>query len=97
MGFERISEKGKMKILEVLQTKGDDISEEDAFLNFNFAPPSVRRDIGITGLFHKRLLGKVPPVFSEVAALSQRSVWVSESSVTSFPALWTFSRSCETT
>jgi len=43
-----------------------DISEEDAFLNYNFAPPSLRRDIGILGLLHKRVLGKAHPVYQKL-------------------------------
>ena len=34
------------------------ITEENAFLYFNFAPPSLRRDIGILGFLHKRTLGE---------------------------------------
>ena len=34
-----------------------------AFVDHNFAPPSLRRDIGVLGLLHKRVLGKVHPVF----------------------------------
>ena len=40
-----------------------DISEEDACLNYNFAPPSLRRDIGILGLLHNCVLGKAHPVY----------------------------------
>ena len=43
-----------------------DIPEEDAFMRFNFAPPSVRRDIGILGLLHKRVLGKAHPVYQKL-------------------------------
>jgi len=34
------------------------VSEETAFLDFNFAPTVLRRTIGILGLLHKRVLGK---------------------------------------
>jgi hypothetical protein len=33
------------------------ISEETAFLSHNFAPPTLRRDIGMLGFIHKRVLG----------------------------------------
>jgi len=34
------------------------LTEESAFLDYNFAPPSLRRDIGILGFLHKRVLGQ---------------------------------------
>ena len=34
------------------------LTEEVAFLDFNFAPPCLRRDIGILGFLHKRVLDK---------------------------------------
>ena len=34
------------------------VSEEEAFLNHNFAPSSLRRNIAILGLLHKRVLGQ---------------------------------------
>ena len=39
------------------------ISPAQAFLDFNFAPPSLRRNIGVLGLLHKRVLGKCHPSF----------------------------------
>ena len=36
-----------------------EVSEEYAFTQHNFAPPSVRRDIGMLGLLHKRVLGPI--------------------------------------
>ena len=39
------------------------ISQAQAFLDFNFAPPSLRRNIGLLGLLHKRVLGKCHPSF----------------------------------
>ena len=42
------------------------ISEADAFLNHNFAPPCLRRDIGVLGLLHKRVIGKCHPVFQKL-------------------------------
>ena len=35
----------------------------NAFLEFNFAPPTLRRNIGILGLLHKRVLGLSHPMF----------------------------------
>ena len=40
--------------------------EASAFLEFNFAPPTLRRNIGILGLLHKRVLGKSHPVFEKI-------------------------------
>ena len=34
------------------------LTEESAFLYYNFAPPTLRRDIGILGFLHKRVLGE---------------------------------------
>jgi hypothetical protein len=34
------------------------LTEESAFMYYNFAPPSLRRDIGILGFLHKRVLGE---------------------------------------
>ena len=47
------------------------ITEQEAFLNFNFAPPTLRRDIGILGLLHKRVLGKCHPIFQELLPFHQ--------------------------
>ena len=35
-------------------------------LNANFAPPMLRRDVGILGLLHKRVLGTAHPVFQSL-------------------------------
>ena len=35
----------------------------NAFLEFNFAPPTLRRNISILGLLHKRVLGLSHPMF----------------------------------
>ena len=43
-----------------------EISEEEAYLNYNFAPPKLRRNIGILGLLHKRVVGVSHPVFSKL-------------------------------
>jgi hypothetical protein len=37
------------------------ISEQEAFTSFNFAPPTLRRDIGMLGFIHKRVLGLAHP------------------------------------
>ena len=42
------------------------ISEIDAFMHFSFAPPSLRRDIAVQGLLHKRVIGLAHPSFSEL-------------------------------
>jgi hypothetical protein len=42
------------------------ISAEDAFEEFNFAPPRLRRNIGILGLLHKRVLGLCHPSFDRL-------------------------------
>ena len=43
-----------------------DLSPADAFLNHAFAPPSLRRNVGILGLLHKRVLGKCHPSFDRL-------------------------------
>ena len=35
-----------------------EMSEAETFLKHNFAPPNLRRDIGLLGALHKRVLGK---------------------------------------
>ena len=42
------------------------LSEEHAFLEFNFAPPKLRRNIGILGLLHKRVLDLCHPSFERL-------------------------------
>ena len=37
------------------------MTEEVAFLDHNFAPPTLRRDIGILGFLHKRVLNQCHP------------------------------------
>jgi hypothetical protein len=37
-----------------------------AFMEFNFAPPRLRRNIGVLGLLHKRVLGKCHPMFEHL-------------------------------
>ena len=43
-----------------------EVDEATAFLDCNFAPPSLRRDIGILGLLHEKVLGKAHPIFQEL-------------------------------
>ena len=47
-----------------------DMNEKDAYMNNNFAPPKFRRNIGILGLLHKRVLGISHPVFSQLLPFS---------------------------
>ena len=42
------------------------LSAEHAFLEFNFAPPRLRRNIAVLGLFQKRVLGKCHPSFDRL-------------------------------
>ena len=41
-----------------------DISPDAAFDEYNFAPPNLRRDIGVLGLMHKRVLGIAHPIYA---------------------------------
>ena len=42
------------------------LSKEQAFMDFNFAPPNLRRNVGILGLLHKRVLGLCHPSFERL-------------------------------
>ena len=42
------------------------LSPDQALLDYNFAPPSLRRNIGILGLLHKRVLGQCHPSFDRL-------------------------------
>ena len=42
------------------------ITEEEAFLQHNFAPSQLRRNIGILGLMHKRVIGECHPIFRKL-------------------------------
>ena len=42
------------------------IDAKTAFVDHNFAPPSLRRNIGVLGLLQKRVLGKCHPVFQKL-------------------------------
>ena len=48
-----------------------DISESEAFINNNFAPLNLRRDIGMLGFLHKRVLGQVHPCFFDILPFRQ--------------------------
>ena len=37
------------------------IAEEEAFLQYNLAPICLRRDVGVLGFLHKRVLGECHP------------------------------------
>ena len=55
--FDRLQEKFLQEI---------NMDEASGFLECNFAPPSLRRNIGILGLLQKRVLGKAHPIFQEL-------------------------------
>ena len=42
------------------------VSTSDAFIEFNFAPSMLRRNIGVLGLIHKRVLGLCHPAFEDL-------------------------------
>ena len=41
------------------------ISDQDAFVQYNFAPPTLRRNIGLLGFLHKRVLGECHPALCQ--------------------------------
>ena len=41
-----------------------EVSPEQAFLDFNFAPPRIRRNTAVLDLLNKRIIGKCHPTFS---------------------------------
>ena len=45
------------------------LSDTEAFVRFNFAPPSLRRSIGMLGFLHKRVLEACHPTLLEVFSL----------------------------
>ena len=47
-----------------------DVIPSDAFMVFVFAPPNLRRNIGILGLLHKRMIGKCHPPFECAASVA---------------------------
>ena len=44
------------------------------FFEISFAPPSLRRDIGILGMFHKRVLGLAHPIFNRLLPFHQNEM-----------------------
>ena len=42
---------------------------QQAFLEHNFAPPVLRRDIAVLGLLHKRVIGSSHPSFADLFSL----------------------------
>ena len=52
------SELAKLDRLQRHYVRELSITEESAFMHYNFAPPQLRRDIGILGFLHKRVLGE---------------------------------------
>ena len=49
---------GKLDNLQASFVHALDMTVEVAFLHHNFAPPTLRRDIGILGFLHKRVLNR---------------------------------------
>ena len=43
---------------------------EEAFLEFHFAPPTLRRNIAILGMIHKRVIGQAHPSFDALLPFS---------------------------
>jgi len=43
-----------------------EVTQETAFLQHNFAPPTLRRNIAILGMIHKRVLGECHPSYEEL-------------------------------
>ena len=43
-----------------------EMNASEAFADFNFAPPMLRRNIGVLGLLHKRVLGLGHPIFQKL-------------------------------
>ena len=64
---------GKLDSMQRRFVYGLHLCEESAFCNYNFAPPSVRRDIGMLGLIHKRVLGQAHPAYEELLPLAPLS------------------------
>ena len=46
-------------------------TESTAFLKYNFAPPSLRRNIAILGMIHKKVLGECHPSFDTLLPAMQ--------------------------
>ena len=67
-GIFQVSESLLKKLANVQHSFLDElgIEAEEAFLKFNFAPPVLRRNIGVLGLLQKRVLGLAHPIFHEL-------------------------------
>jgi hypothetical protein len=48
------------------------VTQEDAFLEFNFGPTSFRRDIGVLGFLHKRVIEKCHPAIIKMLPFSDQ-------------------------
>ena len=48
-----------------------ELSDLEAFLEYNFAPPTLRRRIGLLGFMHKRVLGLCHPALQELLPMCQ--------------------------
>ena len=46
------------------------LTDTDAFMNYNFAPPSLRRCIGLLGFLHKRVIGQCHPALLSALPLA---------------------------
>jgi len=71
--------------------------DTEAFVDYNFAPPSLRRAIGLLGFLHKRVLGLCHPALLQVfpyatsylqARYHSRSLDCHMETVRHFPALY---------
>ena len=51
------------------------ITEDAAFVNYNFAPLGLRRDIGILGFLHKRVLGLCHPGICKFLPMAAGAAW----------------------
>ena len=51
------------------------LMEKTAFLDRNFAPPCLRRDIGLLGFLHKRVLGQCHPAIMQIFPMAPGMGW----------------------
>ena len=68
------------------------ITDTEAFVHYNFAPPSLRRRIGMMGFVHKRVLGKCHPALCEFLEFSQEQGMNTRNLVSHFDAVKGFAR-----
>jgi len=52
-----------------------DMTEDAAFIFHNFAPPTLRRDIGMLGFLHKRVLGHCHPALTKFLPMALGAGW----------------------